>query len=56
MWPESSEQKQELRSGLTTGCCATACCVAAAQALLANKQPDKVEVLLPRGQLVELKM
>lgn len=54
MWPESSEQKQELRSGLTTGCCATACCVAAAQALLANKQPDKVEVLLPRGQLVEL--
>lgn len=54
MWPESSEQKQELRSGLTTGCCATACCVAAAQALLATKQPAKVEVLLPRGQLVEL--
>ncbi|MEM5535301.1 cobalt-precorrin-5B (C(1))-methyltransferase [Neptuniibacter pectenicola] len=54
MWPESSEQKQELRSGLTTGCCATACCVAAAQALLARKQPTKVEVLLPRGQLVEL--
>lgn len=57
MWPESSEnQQQELRSGLTTGCCATACCVAAAQALLAGKQPQTVEVLLPRGQLVELEI
>lgn len=56
MWPESSEQQQELRSGLTTGCCATACCVAAAQALLAGKQPDRVEVLLPRGQRVELEI
>lgn len=57
MWPESSEnQQQQLRSGLTTGCCATACCVAAAQALLAEKQPQKVEVLLPRGQLVELEI
>ncbi len=57
MWPESSEnQQQELRHGLTTGCCATACCVAAAQALLAGKQPQTVEVLLPRGQLVELEI
>ncbi len=57
MWPESSEnQQQELRNGLTTGCCATACCVAAAQALLAGKQPQTVEVLLPRGQLVELEI
>lgn len=54
MWPESSENQQPLRSGLTTGCCATACCVAAAQALLAEKQPASVEVLLPRGKLVEL--
>jgi cobalt-precorrin-5B (C1)-methyltransferase len=54
MWPESSEQPKALRTGLTTGCCATACCVAAAQALLANKRPAVVEVLLPRGQLVEL--
>ncbi|WP_415897807.1 cobalt-precorrin-5B (C(1))-methyltransferase [Neptuniibacter sp. QD57_21] len=57
MWPESSENQQpELRSGLTTGCCATACCVAASQALLAGKQPENVEVLLPRGQLVELEI
>jgi len=38
MWPESDEKSKKLRSGLTTGCCATACCVAAAQALLAQKE------------------
>ena len=38
MWPESDEKPKKLRSGLTTGCCATACCVAAAQALLAQKE------------------
>jgi len=47
MWPESSESPQPLRSGLTTGACATACCVAAAQALLAGKRPTTVEVNLP---------
>ncbi|MGB0732848.1 MAG: cobalt-precorrin-5B (C(1))-methyltransferase [Pontibacterium sp.] len=57
MWPESSEnQQQTLRTGLTTGCCATACCVAAAQALLANKRPTSVDVTLPRGQQVSLKI
>ena len=54
MWPESSETPKPLRSGLTTGCCATACCVAAAQALLNDKQPLKVDVTLPRGKEVEL--
>ncbi|RDE18257.1 cobalt-precorrin-5B (C(1))-methyltransferase [Motiliproteus coralliicola] len=54
MWPESSESPQPLRSGLTTGSCATACCVAAAQALLAGRQPQRVEISLPRGQQVEL--
>ncbi|PID42395.1 MAG: cobalt-precorrin-5B (C(1))-methyltransferase [Gammaproteobacteria bacterium] len=54
MWPESSEKRNPLRSGLTTGSCATACCVAAAQALLANKQPDKVEITLPKGKVVSL--
>lgn len=56
MWPESSEQAKPLRSGLSTGTCATACCVAATQALLANKQPAEVEVTLPRGKLVSLKI
>ena len=54
MWPESSETKQALRSGLTTGTCATACCVAASQSLLAGKQPKQVEVTLPRGKQVSL--
>ncbi|PKF61596.1 cobalt-precorrin-5B (C(1))-methyltransferase [Psychromonas sp. psych-6C06] len=54
MWPESSESQQPLRNGLTTGSCATACCVAAARALLADKQPATVEVSLPRGEKVNL--
>lgn len=54
MWPESPEQNRPLRTGLTTGTCATACCVAAAQALLVAQQPPSVEVVLPRGQRVNL--
>jgi len=54
MWPETSETEQPLRNGLTTGSCATACCVAAVRALLANKQPTSVEITLPRGELVNL--
>jgi cobalt-precorrin-5B (C1)-methyltransferase len=54
MWPESSETDQPLRNGLTTGSCATACCVAAVRSLLANKQPESVEITLPRGEKVDL--
>jgi len=54
MWPESSEAAVPLRNGLTTGSCATACCVAAVRALLANKQPASVEITLPRGEKVDL--
>lgn len=54
MWPETSEKKQALRSGLTTGSCATACCVAASQALLASKRPNEVEITLPKGKVVSL--
>lgn len=54
MWPESAETPKPLRSGLTTGCCATACCVAAVQALLKQHQPSSVDVLLPRGKIVSL--
>lgn len=54
MWPETSEKKQALRSGLTTGSCATACCVAASQALLANKRPKEVEITLPKGKVVSM--
>ncbi|WP_420591904.1 cobalt-precorrin-5B (C(1))-methyltransferase [Bacterioplanoides sp.] len=50
MWPESQENSptKKLRTGYTTGCCATACCVAAAEFLLGNKKPKTVSVLLPQ--------
>lgn len=54
MWPESSEQHQPLRTGLTTGTCATACCVAAAHLLLARQICEQASVTLPKGQIVEL--
>lgn len=53
MWPESAEPEQgeqpnKLKTGLTTGCCATACCVAAANGLLRNVYgPQTVSVTLP---------
>ncbi|CAA0099220.1 Cobalt-precorrin-5B C(1)-methyltransferase [BD1-7 clade bacterium] len=54
MWPESEEQPRPLRNGLTTGSCATACCVAAAQALFAQHFPSVVSITLPKGKIVEL--
>ncbi len=69
MWAESQEQRRPLRTGLTTGCCATACCVGAARALLAARlspsntidsskaQPQSsvnVSVQLPGGSSVTL--
>lgn len=56
MWPETSENAQPLRNGLTTGSCATACCVAAVRALLANKRPASVQITLPRGEQVDLEI
>lgn len=47
MWPESSEQKQPLRTGLTTGTCATACCLAVGHLLLGKVQKNSVSVTLP---------
>ncbi|MEJ2443925.1 MAG: cobalt-precorrin-5B (C(1))-methyltransferase [Exilibacterium sp.] len=55
MWPESAEQPRALRSGLTTGCCATACCVAAAQALLDPKRRPEASAP-PRAQIVSVKL
>ena len=54
MWPESGEKVQPLRTGLTTGSCATACCVAAATKLLAGRQPETVSITLPKGKTVEM--
>lgn len=41
-----------LRTGYTTGACATAAAKAAASALLTGRWPDPVEITLPRGQRV----
>lgn len=59
MWPESSEQSKPLRTGLTTGTCATACCMAAAHLLLDQRFEQQVSVTLPEkngkpGKVVEL--
>ena len=59
MWPESGdvkagEQKPALRSGLTTGSCATACSVAAANLLFQQRTLDVVSITLPRGKIVEM--
>jgi len=48
MWPESSEQQQPLRTGLTTGTCATACCLAAGHLLLGQQHKISVTVTLPK--------
>ena len=41
-----------LHSGLTTGTCATAAAVAAAQRLLKKEKPEEVSVLLPDGETI----
>lgn len=54
MWPESDETSRPLKTGLTTGCCATACCVASAHKLLGNVHTDDACVVLPKGKVVQL--
>ena len=54
MWQETGEEIKPLRSGLTTGSCATACCVAACRVLFADRYPESVEISLPRGQQVDM--
>lgn len=54
MWEESTETKKPLRTGLTTGTCATACAVASALSLFSEELPEKVSVTLPKGKSVEL--
>lgn len=54
MWPESDDNKTTLKSGLSTGCCATACAIAAANCLLNDQKKQHVSVTLPKGKIVEL--
>jgi len=57
MWPESSEKSKELKTGLTTGSCATACSLMAARLLLKvadNVSNQSISITLPKGKIVEL--
>ena len=56
MRKETSEEKIKLRSGYTTGACATATALAAARLLLTGKSSLNMSILLPRGQHVEFKL
>ena len=54
MWQESSEKSSTLRTGLTTGSCATACCVAGAHFLLAEVILEFAEITLPKRKTVRM--
>ena len=54
MREETPEQPAPLRSGYTTGSCATATSLAAARLLLAGIVSEVAEIVLPKGQLVPM--
>ncbi|HXH01807.1 MAG TPA: cobalt-precorrin-5B (C(1))-methyltransferase [Candidatus Competibacteraceae bacterium] len=56
MRDETPEENRPLRSGYTTGACATATSLAAAQLLLSGMAAEAVEITLPKGQRVSLRL
>ena len=56
MRDETAEQPAPLRSGLTTGSCATATSLAAARLLLGGVSHDAVEITLPKGKKVQMRL
>lgn len=56
MREETAEQPAPLRSGLTTGSCATATSLAAARLLLSGVCHDAVEITLPKGKKVQMRL
>ncbi|MFD2643736.1 cobalt-precorrin-5B (C(1))-methyltransferase [Pseudomonas japonica] len=56
MREESAEQPAPLRSGLTTGSCATATSLAAASLLLTGHRDDAVRITLPKGKQVQMRL
>ena len=56
MREETAEQPAPLRSGLTTGSCATATSLAAARLLLGNVEADAVDIVLPKGKQVRMRL
>lgn len=53
---ETGEQPAPLRSGLTTGSCATATSLAAARLLLRGEPLDAVDIILPKGKHVTMRL
>ena len=56
MRDETAEQPAPLRSGLTTGSCATATSLAAARLLLGGVEADAVDIILPKGKQVQMRL
>ncbi|MHC6227629.1 cobalt-precorrin-5B (C(1))-methyltransferase [Pseudomonas sp. X10] len=56
MREETREQAAPLRSGLTTGSCATATSLAAARLLLTGHSEDAVQITLPKGKQVQMRL
>jgi len=56
MRDETAEQPAPLRSGLTTGSCATATSLAAARLLLTGEASDAVQITLPKGKQVQMRL
>jgi len=56
MRDETAEQPAPLRSGLTTGSCATATSLAAARLLLGGASDDAVHITLPKGKVVTMRL
>ncbi|HSB95309.1 MAG TPA: cobalt-precorrin-5B (C(1))-methyltransferase, partial [Spongiibacteraceae bacterium] len=53
---ETPEQSAPLRSGYTTGSCATATSLAAARRLLTGIDTDAIEIVLPKGRRVLMQL
>ena len=56
MRDETAEHPAPLRSGLTTGSCATATSLAAARLLLTGECHDAVDIVLPKGKQVQMRL
>lgn len=56
MREETPEHKHKLKSGYTTGACATATSLAAARLLLLGEKTTHSTIILPRGQQVEFEL
>jgi len=56
MRDETPESTDPLRTGFTTGACATACALAAARLLLCGESTEVVTITLPKGQQPEFSL